>query len=64
MLLGSNYQLLLGQKYGIENAIHTLRHQSSKTSIDAVLMKDAKNAFNSLNRKLALKTSKITAYLI
>ena len=53
--LGSNYQLCLGQKYGIEYAIHTLRDQYSKTSADAVLLIEAKNAFNSLNRKLALK---------
>ena len=55
MSLGSNYQLCLGQKCGIEYAIHTLRDQYSKTSADAVLLIDAENAFNSLNRKLALK---------
>ena len=55
MPLGSNYQLCLGQKCGIEYAIHTLRDQYSKTSADAVLLIDAENAFNSLNRKLALK---------
>ena len=55
MLLGSNYQLCLVQKCGIEHAIYTLRDQYSKTSADAVLPIDAENAFNSLNRKLALK---------
>ena len=60
MLLGSNYQLCLGQKYGIEYAIHTLRDQYSKTSADAILLIDAENAFNSLNRKLALKNIKKT----
>ena len=60
MSLGSNYQLCLGQKCGIEYAIHTLRDQYSKTSADAVLMIDAENAFNSLNRKLALKKIKST----
>ena len=60
MLLGSNYQLGLGQKCGIEYAIHTLRDQYSKTFADAVLLIDAENAFNSLNRKLALKNSKNT----
>ena len=53
--LGSNYQLCLGQKCGIEYAIHMLRDQYSKTSADAVLLIDAENAFNSRNRKLALK---------
>ena len=60
MSLGSNYQLCLGQKCGIEYAIHTLRDQYSKTSANAVLLIDAENAFNSLNRKLALKNIKIT----
>ena len=55
MSLGSNYQLCLGQKSGNEYAIHTLRDQYSKTSADAVLLIDDENAFNSLNRKLALK---------
>ena len=55
MSLGSNYQLCLGQKCGIEYTIHTLRDQYSKTSADAVLLIDAENAFNTLNRKLALK---------
>ena len=55
MSLGSNYQFCLGQKCGIEYAIHTLRDQYSKTSADAILLIDAENAFNSLNRKLALK---------
>ena len=54
MSLGSNYQLYR-KKCGIEYAIHTLRDQYSKTSADAVLLIDAENAFNSLNRKLALK---------
>ena len=60
MSVGSNYQFCLGQKCGIEYAIHTLRDQYSKTSADAVLLVDAENAFNSLNRKLALKNVKNT----
>ena len=38
MSLGSNYQICLGQKCGIEYAIHALRDQYSKTSTDAVLL--------------------------
>ena len=60
MSIGSNYQLCLGQKCGIEYAIHTLRDQYSKTSANAVLLIDAENAFNSLKRKLALKNIKNT----
>ena len=41
--LGSNYQLCLGQKRGIENAIHKLRDQCRKNSADAVLSIDAEN---------------------
>ena len=55
MSLGLNYHFCLGQKCGIEYAIQTLRDQYSKTSADAVLLIDAENAFNSLNRKLAFK---------
>ena len=54
-VLGSNYQLCLGQKCGIEYAIHTLRKQYERTDSDAMLLIDAENAFNSLNRMLALK---------
>ena len=59
--LGSNYQFCPGQKCGIEYAIHTLRDQFSKISADAVLLINAGNAFNSLNRKLALKNIKNTS---
>ena len=53
--IGSNYQVCLRQKRGIEYAIHTLRDQYSKTSSDAVFLIDAENYFNSVNPKLALK---------
>ena len=51
MSLSSNYQLCLGQRSGIEYAIHTLRDQYSKNSADAVLLIDAEKAFISLNQK-------------
>ena len=58
MSLVSNYQLCLVQKSGIDYAIHMLRDQYNKTSADAVLLLDAENASNLLNRKLALKNTK------
>ena len=48
-------------KCGIEYAIHTVRDQYSETSADAILLLDAENAFNSLNRKLALKNIENTS---
>ena len=48
------------KKCGIEYAIHTLRDHYGKNSADGVLLIGAKNAFNSLNRKLALKNFKNT----
>ena len=53
-LLGGNSQLCLGQKSGIEHAIHSLRDLFSTNGNEAILQIDAKNAFNSLNRELAL----------
>ena len=54
-LLGGNTQLCLGQRCGIEYAIHSLRSAFETSSCDAMLLIDAQNAFNSLNRDLALK---------
>ena len=54
-LLGSNYQLCLGQKCRIEYAIHALRDAYQKDENQGILLIDAENAFNSLNRELALK---------
>ena len=56
--LGGNRQLCLGQKCGIEHAIHSLRESFETDSNNAILLIDAKNAFNSLNRDLALKNIK------
>ena len=51
--LGGNQQLCMGQRCGIEHAIHSLRANFDEN--EAVLLTDATNAFNLLNRKLALE---------
>ena len=50
---GKIFQLCLGQKCGIEYAIHSLRNEFEKPKTEAILLIDAENAFNSLNRELA-----------
>ena len=57
--LGKNFQLCLGQKCGIEYAIHSLSNEYEKPETDAILLIDAENAFNSLNRGLALENGEI-----
>ena len=45
--IGKNFQLCLGQKRGIEYAIHSLRNEFRKPETDAILLIDAEIAFNS-----------------
>ena len=47
--------MCLGQKCGIEHAIHTLRGEFDADESSSILLIDASNAFNLLNRKLALE---------
>ena len=58
-LLSQSDQLCLGQKCGIEHAIHALRHEFETPQSEAMFLIDAENAFNSLNCKRALKNIEI-----
>lgn len=49
-------QLCAGQITGIEAAVHTMKASFQKEDTEAVLLVDASNAFNSLNREAALRT--------
>ena len=48
-------QLCEGQKGGCEAAVHTLRQGFQSSSANAILLIDAKNMFNSVNRQVALR---------
>ena len=47
-------QTCTGVKAGIEAAIHTMRQVFENENTEAILLVDAENAFNNLNRKAAL----------
>ena len=53
-VVGSD-QLCAGQKGGCEAAVHALRQAFQSSSANAILLVDAKNAFNSVNRQVALR---------
>ena len=48
-------QLCAGQEAGCEVAVHALREVFNSSDSEAILLVDASNAFNSLNRKMALR---------
>ena len=48
-------QLCAGHDSGCEAAVHTIRHLYSDSNIEGLLLVDASNAFNCLNREVALR---------
>ena len=50
-------QLCAGQDSGCEAAVHTICHLYSDPDIEGLLLVDASNAFNNLNREVALRNS-------
>ena len=57
-------QLCAGQKSGCEAAVHSMASIFDEVDTDAILLIDASNAFNNLNRKVMLHNIKITCPLI
>ena len=53
-----NVQISFGQKSGIKHAIHALRRRFLEDRTERIPLIDARNAFYSLNRNLALKNIK------
>ena len=55
--VAGNIQLCAGQKAGAEAAIHAMamRFMFNESDAEAVLLVDARNAFNRLNRQVALR---------
>ena len=49
-----SHQLCVGQIAGMEDAVHAVRSVFNHNDSDAILLVDATNAFNSLNRSVAL----------
>ena len=57
-------QVCAGQKAGSEAAIHAIYDVYQQDETDAVLLVDADNAFNSINRKAMLHNISLTCPLI
>ena len=61
ILKGSgNLQVCAGQDGGCEAAIHAMKDMFDEDSFDGVLLVDASNAFNRLNREVALRNLFVT----
>ena len=48
-------QLCAGQEAGCEAAVHAMKHVLESPDTDAIILVDATNAFNTLNREVALR---------
>ena len=57
-------QVCAGHESGCEAAIHAMSELFNKPETEAVLLVDATNAFNCLNRKVALQNIKVTCPII
>ena len=55
MEAAGSLQLRAGQDAGIEAGIHAMRHIFDDTKTEGMLLADATNAFNSLNREVCLQ---------
>ena len=61
ILKGSgNLQVCAGQDGGCEAAIHAMKDMFDEDDVDGVLLVDASNAFNRLNREVALRNLFVT----
>ena len=54
-----SYQLSAGQMSGCEAAVHAMRKLFQDPDTEGVLLVDAKNAFNTLNRQAAMWNVKV-----
>lgn len=50
-------QLCAGQQSGCETAVHAMRQIFEQQETDAILLVDASNAFNSMNRKMMIQNT-------
>ena len=57
-------QVCAGQEGGCEGAVHAMRAILEDDARDCALLVDARNAFNALNRRVALHNARILCPII